>query len=341
MTMLDVGNMDMRWLEDFLAVADTRNFTRAAQSRNISQAAFSRRIKALESWLGSSLIDRASFPTRLTPDGERFRERAAEIVQQIADARLSGAEAVRRRVLGVGLPHSLATGRLPAWWNAWLKAIGPGVTCNVVSGDVNEIVAALMNAEVDILILYRAAHTQVALPEEQYDCVEIGEEILAPYAVPQMADRIEASMGDHRGEALPLLGYTKTSTFARAVEAILEGAPLRRRGHVVFEAESTSVLRAMAVAGHGVAWLPSGVAQEAPAGALRRIEGVGLSASLRIVAHRAKGVAFPALMGLWDLLAAGAYQAPFDATGGASNSGTSMRSLDIDRHRLERKTSIR
>lgn len=320
MNMLDVGNMDMRWLEDFLAVADTRNFTRAAQLRNISQAAFSRRIKALESWLGSSLIDRASFPTRLTPDGERFRERAAEIVQQISDARLSGAEAVRRRQLGVGLPHSLATGRLPAWWSGWLKAIGPGVTCNVVSGDVNEIVAALMNAEVDILILYRAAHILVAMPEEQYDCVEIGEEILAPYATPDMADRVEALIGDRQAAAAPLLGYTKTSTFARAVEAILESAPTCRMGQVVFEAESTSVLRAMAVAGHGVAWLPSGVAHEAPAGALRRIEGVGLSASLQIVAHRAKGVTFPALMGLWDLLAAGARQRSSDAAAGASRS---------------------
>ncbi|MGL4976364.1 MAG: LysR family transcriptional regulator, partial [Bosea sp. (in: a-proteobacteria)] len=42
------GNMDIRWLQDFLTVAETGNFTRAAERRNASQAAFSRRIQSLE-----------------------------------------------------------------------------------------------------------------------------------------------------------------------------------------------------------------------------------------------------------------------------------------------------
>src|SRR5690349_15782410 len=110
--------MDFRWLQDFLTVAECGNFTRAAQIRNISQAAFSRRIQCLEEWLGTNLIDRSAFPTRLTPDGELFRERAAEIVQEITDARLSlaGTEVGRRNHVRIALPHALATGRLPEWW---------------------------------------------------------------------------------------------------------------------------------------------------------------------------------------------------------------------------------
>ena len=312
---VDTGEMDTGWLEDFLAVADTRNFTRAAQSRNISQAAFSRRIKALESWLGSSLIDRASFPTRLTPEGERFRERAVDIVQQIAQARLSGADVGKRRQLGVAMPHSLATGRLPAWWAAWSKAIGPSVTCNLVSGDVNDIVAALMEGDVDILIVYRSTQTQVVLPEDEYECVEIGEETLAPYAAPRWACQMEAraaqgqaaqgQVAEGRGEAIPLLAYTKTSTFARVVDAIQEDAHHPLLGQVVLEGESTSVLRALAIAGHGVAWLPVGVANEAPPGALRRLEVAGWTLGLKIVAYRDKSAAFPALAELWELLRRG------------------------------------
>ena len=61
--------MELRWLQDFLMVAETGNFTRAAERRNTSQAAFSRRIKSLEAWLGFDLIDRSVYPTQLTAAG--------------------------------------------------------------------------------------------------------------------------------------------------------------------------------------------------------------------------------------------------------------------------------
>lgn len=308
-----VGAMDMRWLEDFLAVADTRNFTRAARLRNISQAAFSRRIRGLEWWLGVSLIDRASCPLRLTPDGENFRQRAAAIVQQITDAQSNDPTSGPRRELSLALPHSLATGRLPAWWGAWQRAVGPDVAWNIVSGDVNDIVAALMTADIDILVAYQSAIVGVTLPEDQYERVEIGEEVLAPYAAPWVAERLERS-----GRAVPLLAYTPTSTFARVVEALLDAAPTRPRGPVIFEAESTAVLRAMAMAGHGVAWLPIGVANEAPRGALRRVEIAGWSADLKIIAHRDRRSTSTAVAELWSLLSPGGRGAPAPRVGGAA-----------------------
>ena len=41
-----------------------------AQLRHVTQPAFSRRIQALEAWAGTDLVDRSSYPTRLTPAGE-------------------------------------------------------------------------------------------------------------------------------------------------------------------------------------------------------------------------------------------------------------------------------
>ena len=65
--------MDIRWLQDFLSLAEAGHFTAAADSRHSSQPAFSRRIQSLEAWLGVELIDRSRYPTVLTPAGERFR----------------------------------------------------------------------------------------------------------------------------------------------------------------------------------------------------------------------------------------------------------------------------
>ena len=50
--------MQLKWLEDFVALAQERSFTRAAELRHVTHPAFGRRIKALESWLGVALVNR-------------------------------------------------------------------------------------------------------------------------------------------------------------------------------------------------------------------------------------------------------------------------------------------
>jgi len=110
--------MDFRWLQDFLSLAEVSNFTEAAATRHSSQPAFSRRIQQLESWLGVELIDRSCYPTKLTPAGERFRRTAADIIQQMVDARavVHGEPALGHEVITFALPHSLAISRFPVWW---------------------------------------------------------------------------------------------------------------------------------------------------------------------------------------------------------------------------------
>ncbi len=66
--------MDFKWLEDFISVANTGNFSKSADQRNVTQPAFSRRIRSLEDWLGTTLIDRSSYPAKLTESGRAFRE---------------------------------------------------------------------------------------------------------------------------------------------------------------------------------------------------------------------------------------------------------------------------
>ena len=149
--------MDIGWLQDFLSVAELGNFTRAAEQRNSSQAAFSRRIQALETWLGVTLIDRSVFPTRLTPEGERFREYAAEILKQAVDARisLSGEPSARRDLVRVAMPHVLATGRLPTWWADWSS--GRGLHCHVIAANVHDTVTALVSGVADLLVCFHHA----------------------------------------------------------------------------------------------------------------------------------------------------------------------------------------
>jgi DNA-binding transcriptional LysR family regulator len=264
------GTMDLHWLQDFLTVAETGNFTKAAQLRHISQAAFSRRIRLLEGWLGTALIDRASFPTRLTPEGEVFLERAAEIVQQLTDARLSltGTEVGRRSQVRIALPHALATGRLGEWWTLWSRRGKLDARCTVIPGNVHETVTALVTGTVDLLICFHSAQQPIHLSPQQYERHVLGKESFRPYVAERLAKSMKRQFPGQKGAPIPLLMYSPGAYLARMVELVIECAPQRLIGRTMFESDMASVLRNMAVLGHGVAWLPGCIAAEAPEGAL-------------------------------------------------------------------------
>ena len=69
--------MDLDKVTYLLALADTRNYSRAAEQCHISQPALTRYIKNLEEELNVTLFDRSSFPIRLTYAGERYIDCAA------------------------------------------------------------------------------------------------------------------------------------------------------------------------------------------------------------------------------------------------------------------------
>ena len=79
--------MDTNWLEDFLALAELKNFSRAADVRNVTQPAFSRRVRALEDWIGAPLFVRGAQGAILTPAGINFRSRADDMIRSLHQAR--------------------------------------------------------------------------------------------------------------------------------------------------------------------------------------------------------------------------------------------------------------
>src|SRR6188472_392006 len=102
--------METKWLEDFVSLAETRSFSRSAQLRHVTQPAFSRRIQSLEAWAGTDLVDRSSYPTRLTPAGETLHAQALDIIGALQASRnlMRSHKAARRDMLDFAVPHSLA-----------------------------------------------------------------------------------------------------------------------------------------------------------------------------------------------------------------------------------------
>lgn len=289
--------LETRWLQDFLALAETGHFTRAAASRNTSQAAFSRRIQSLEAWLGATLVDRSDFPARLTPEGERFRAYAIEILGQVLAARgeLSGKFAADH--VRIAVPYVLATASLPEWWSAWSS--GSNLSCTLTHGNVHDLVASLVGGSVDILTCFQTPARPIQLSADTYESVVIRTERLRPYASPRLIGESGALLPGTPERPVPLLAYSQGIYLSALVQHVIENAEEELHSRVVIESDMSDVLRSMAEASFGIAWLPDCTVRSIPEGRLVPVGGERWSTPISIVAYRERTNDKPAVRRLW------------------------------------------
>ena len=81
--------MDIRQLRYFSAIVRTGSFTHAAEELGITQPSLSQQIRTLEKLIGNPLFERLGRSVRLTAHGEALRRPAADILQQVAEAKSS------------------------------------------------------------------------------------------------------------------------------------------------------------------------------------------------------------------------------------------------------------
>jgi LysR family transcriptional regulator, hypochlorite-specific transcription factor HypT len=296
------GDMDTRWLQDFLTLAETGNFTKAAARRNASQAAFSRRIQNLELWAGANLIDRSSFPTRLTPTGEQFRLHAADVLMRLMDARseMEGRPVFGRDHVRIALPYVISTAGFPDWWRRWTAA--RPLACSLIHGNVHDLAAALASGAADIMICHEAAEQPVQLGQG-FSRLVFGRDVLRPWASRDFLQTHPSAFPGREGRPLPLLSYTAGVYFARLVELSLEAAPQRLIGRRLAESDMADVLRRMAEAGLGVAWLPDSTVRCGPT-TLSPLGGPAWEMPLALVAYRAERAKLRAVAELWTRIEA-------------------------------------
>ena len=67
--------MNLRRIEAFLTVAETRNISRAAAQLEVAQSVVSRHIAALEAELGCRLFERTGRGVALTPSAQQLAPR--------------------------------------------------------------------------------------------------------------------------------------------------------------------------------------------------------------------------------------------------------------------------
>jgi LysR family transcriptional regulator, hypochlorite-specific transcription factor HypT len=263
--------METRWLEDFVSLAETRSFSRSAQLRHVTQSAFSRRIQSLEAWAGTDLVDRSSYPTRLTPAGEALHAQALEILAAVQGARNSARshQASGQDVIDFAVPHTLAFTFFPHWLMDLRPRFG-ALKTRLIALNVHDAAMRLTEGACDLLIVLHHASQPLQLNPQRYEMLSLGHETLASYACADAAGAPMFRLPVPPGRTVPLLAYAEGAYMARMVELILRQAGDASGGlEAVHEADMAEGLKAMAVEGHGLAFLPaSAVRNELRAGRL-------------------------------------------------------------------------
>lgn len=251
--------MNFLWLEDFLTLAASGNFSRAAEERHMTQPAFSRRVRALEEWLGVVLVDRSTQPATLTEAGEWFRSVAQELV-----ARVEGLPDQARAVadasaatLRIAATHALSFSFLPGWLRA-LEAKLPGgpVPVQLVSDVMQQCEAQMQAGRVQFLLCHAHEQVPIRLEPSQHLWAVVGHDALMPVSAPGADGRARHSLDGTHASPVPLLEYSAESGIGRLVRA-LRGADLAgAHAQPAMTAHLATVLKTMALDGRGVAYLP-------------------------------------------------------------------------------------
>lgn len=153
--------MQLQQLRYFVAVAQTRHFTRAAETVHVAQPSLSKQIRTLERELGAPLFGRARGNVTLTQAGETLLPLARRILADVESARVQVQELVglARGRLRLGAPPSLSTVLLPDALRVFHDAY-PGIAVTVEESGSRDLVRLLAHGELDLALIILPLHTR-------------------------------------------------------------------------------------------------------------------------------------------------------------------------------------
>ncbi|MDE1007098.1 MAG: LysR substrate-binding domain-containing protein [Paraburkholderia fungorum] len=249
--------MEIKWIEDFIALARYQSFSRAAEFRNVTQSGFSRRIQSLEQWVGADLIDRSSFPPTLTPAGRLFQEAAEDILEKLFDTR--AIIRTEQRMAGKGLQiaagHTIALSFLPAWLKTLTAHFGE-VRARVIPTNVHDSILMLVNGNCELMFAYHHPELPLHLDPARYQHLTVGVDTFMPVCRPNERSAPAFRLPGTANRPLPFISYTETSYFGRCLALLLEQATAAPALQLHYESDMAEVLKKLVMEGEGVAWLP-------------------------------------------------------------------------------------
>ncbi|CAG2128304.1 LysR family transcriptional regulator [Cupriavidus plantarum] len=276
--------MHIRWLEDFICLAQAGSLARAAELRNVTPPAFGRRIQALEVWAGAPLIDRSAYPVRLTAEGRQFLEAAETALRTLDETRLAlrAAHRADASTLTIATGKTLARSMVPVWLAGLRHAlhgdpIGDGFRTRLSTHATHDALERFTEGHADFLLCYSPHDLPVMLDDACYVFHAVGVERLVCVSAADDKGRAAFQIRGARPSApVPFIAYAETLTMGRMVNQEIARRKLLSLLDTVAISDFAESVHEMVRQHMGLAWLPARlIADDLHAGRLVRADSHG------------------------------------------------------------------
>lgn len=241
--------LEIRWIEDLLALDQEKSISKAAALRHITQSAFTRRIQNIEETLGFQILKRYSKNVDFTDAGQILLATSKNIKNQM-DVTINYLEKnIKDNELSVkfAVSHSLTTQFFPKFIER-LYSNYEDLKLEIIASNLQQGLHLLKEGSCDFLLCYCDQLTLQQLDSTLFSYHKvINMEILPVTAIKNNLPKYTLN------QTFPLLAYSRKAYLRKCVDTLIENKLTYR---TLYETDNASDLKALALQGLGIAWLP-------------------------------------------------------------------------------------
>ncbi len=242
-------SLEIRWIEDLLALEQENSFSKAAALRHVTQSAFTRRIQNIEYSIGFKILKRYSKNIEFTDAGQILLASSKSIQNQLNTTLHYLEKNIKNDELSVkfAVSHSLTTQFFPKFIHALTEDI-EALKLEIIASNLEQGMRLLKDGSCDFLICYCDRNTLQQLDHELFASRKIFEMEVLPVTINDT--RYKQYQLDQR---FPLLAYSKHAFLRKCVDEVIVN---KLNFRTLYETDNAGDLKALVMQGLGVAWLP-------------------------------------------------------------------------------------
>lgn len=290
--------MQLKWLEDLLALQEAGSIVRAAQRRHVTHPAFGRRLRALEAWAGAPLIVRDAPTLQFTAEGEAMLDAAREAIAALSRVRHTAPEEGAHESVHIVTGRTLARTLLATWY-ARMQPIFRQRKLQVSTMVVQEAIEMLERGDANFLLVYYHTILVTRLDPRRFTYLRLADEALIP--VSGASPDGEPLHALSRRRPTPWLSYAGSLAMGRLVNDHLRSHPNPPLLHATIETDSADAAHEFVLRGFGVAWLPrSMVSADCRQGRMVEVGDKSHEVPLEVRLYRSRDPLGPLAEALWQ-----------------------------------------